>query len=77
MCHAASVFALLWLVSCATPKRLEQPVYSPLLSASDIAEITALVARRSDILQPLQEIRTEGRRHDLATVYTGAGARRA
>jgi hypothetical protein len=71
MRRAASAFILLLLVSCATPDHVRQPVYSLQLSASDVAEITALVAQRRDILQPVREIRTEGQRHDLATVYTG------
>ena len=71
MHRAASALLLVLLTSCTTVEHRQQPLYSPLLSASDIAEITALVAQRSDIRQPIYEIRTEDRRRDRATVYTG------
>ena len=71
MRHVSSAFALMFLVSCASPERRQQPLYSPLLSASDISEITALVAQRSDIRQPIYEIATPDQRHDRATVSTG------
>ncbi len=71
MRHIASVFTLVLLASCAAQERHRQPVYSTLLSASDIARITALVAERADIRLPIAEIRTEGQRRDAAIVYTG------
>lgn len=62
---------LLMLGSCATPEYPTQPLYSPLLSAADIAEITALVTQRTDIRQPIYQITTEEDRRDRFVVYTG------
>jgi hypothetical protein len=62
---------VLVLASCAAVEHRQQPLYSPLLSASDIAEITALVAQRPDIRQPIYEIATDEQRRDRATVRTG------
>jgi hypothetical protein len=66
------VFVLFLLGSCAAPERRERPpVYSPLLSASDIREITALVANRSDMRKPVYEINTHSDQPDRFIVYTG------
>ena len=71
MRHVASAFIVL-LSSCTAVEHRQQPLYPPLLSASDIAEITTLVARRPDIRQSIYEIQTEGERPDRAVVIQGS-----
>ena len=71
MRHAAGIFTLFLLGACATIDQPSNPFFSSLLSRQDIAEITALVARRSDIRQPIYEIRTQDPRRSLFVVYTG------
>jgi hypothetical protein len=71
MRHAAAIFTLLLLGACAAIDQPSNPLFSSLLSRADIAEITALVAQRSDIRQPIYEIRTEDPRRNRFVVYTG------
>jgi hypothetical protein len=61
-----------FLGSCAIPLTNEEaPYYSPGLSATDIEQIKALVAKRPDIKQPIWTIQTEEGRSDRANVYAG------
>lgn len=68
------IYALCALfASCAgltTPEK-QPEYYSNLLSATDIAQIKALVASRPNIKQPVWEIATHEGRSDRATVSTG------
>jgi hypothetical protein len=71
MRHAAAIFALFLLSACATIDRPDNPFFSSLLSKEDIAEITALVAGRSDIRQPIYEITALDARRNRFVVHTG------
>ena len=71
MRYAAVSLTLLLLGACAAVEQTSNPTYSSLLSKADIAEITALVAQRSDIRQPIFQITSEDPRRDSFVVYTG------
>jgi hypothetical protein len=73
MRYVVSAITLLLIASCAAPapERRPQPLYSSLLSASDIAAITALVAQRSDIRKPIYQITTDEERRDRFVVNAG------
>jgi hypothetical protein len=70
MRYAAATLTLFSLGACAAIEQASSP-YSALLSKADIAEITALVAQRSDIRQPIFQITTEDARSNRFVVYTG------
>ncbi|HKP02427.1 MAG TPA: hypothetical protein VJU77_03610 [Chthoniobacterales bacterium] len=69
--YAAAAFSLFFLGACAAVEQSSNAMYSSLLSNADIAEITALVARRSDIRQPIFRITTQDARSNRFVVYTG------
>ena len=71
MRHAAAMLMLFILGACAAINQSSNPSFSSLLSREDIVEITALVARRSDIRQPIYEITTEDPRRNRFLVHTG------
>jgi hypothetical protein len=71
MRYAAAAFTLFFLGACAAVEQSSNAMYSSLLSKADIAEITALVARRSDIRQPIFRITAEDARSDRFVVYAG------
>ena len=71
MRYAATAFTLFLLGACATVEQASNPLFSSVLSKTDIAEITALVAQRSDIRQPIFQITAEDPRRDRFVVYAG------
>jgi hypothetical protein len=71
MRHAAALLTLFLLAACAAVEQTSNPFFSSLLSREDIANITALVAQRSDIQQPIYEITTEDPRRYRFVVRTG------
>ena len=71
MRHAGAILTLILLAACAATDQPSNPFFSSLLSREDIAEITALVARRSDVRQPIYEIATEDARRNRFVVHTG------
>jgi hypothetical protein len=73
MRDVVSAIALFLISACAvsTPERRPQRLYSSLLSASDIAAITALVDQRSDIRKPIYQITIDEDRRDRFVVNAG------
>ena len=71
MRYLASAFGVLLLASCAAPQPHRQALYSPLLSPSDIREITALADQRRDVRKPVYQITEDEDRRDRFVVYAG------
>jgi hypothetical protein len=71
MRYAAAIFTAFFVGACAAVDQPSNPLFSSLLSRADVEEITALVAQRSDIRQPIFQITAEDPRRDRFVVYAG------